>query len=128
MSFSGEVEAEWLPDGVNMRLLSPISYTDRNGRVWSAPAGFVTDGASIPQEFWSLIGSPFTGKYRTAAVLHDAAYRTLGVTKDDADLMLRDASLELGCPHWIAEALYTGVRFGGVDAYAADQVGNISPN
>ena len=119
--FSGDVKAEWLPDGVNMRLLEPLSYTDNSGRVWSAPAGFVTDGASIPEVFWSLIGSPFTGKYRTAAVLHDAAYRTLGVAKDDADRMLREASLDLGCPEWLADVIWQGVHLGGVDAYARDQ-------
>jgi hypothetical protein len=32
------------------------------------------DGTSIPQMFWWVIGSPYTGDYRRAAVLHDAAY------------------------------------------------------
>jgi hypothetical protein len=128
MSFSGEVQAEWLPDGETMRLLSPLRYTDHAGRVWTAPAGFVTDGASIPRALWIIVGAPFNGKYREAAVLHDAAYRTLGVTKEDADNMLWEASIELGCEEWLADLIYEGVRVGGVDAYAEDQTGNISPN
>jgi len=38
------------------------------------PVGFITDGASIPRIFWSLVGSPFTGKYVEVAILHDYLY------------------------------------------------------
>jgi hypothetical protein len=38
---------------------------------WHVPAGFVSDGASIPRALWSIIGSPLTGKYRNAAIIHD---------------------------------------------------------
>ncbi len=119
--FTGKVRAEWQDDGMTMRLLDPVSFTDSNGREWIAEAGFVTDGASIPQALWSLVGSPFTGRYRVAAVLHDAAYRTPGIPKAQADLMLRDAALALGCPHWLAEAIYAGVTIGGAGPYADDQ-------
>jgi len=45
--------------------------------IFLAPQGMITDGASIPRYFWRVIGSPFTGKYRRAAVFHDAAYKGL---------------------------------------------------
>lgn len=121
MPFSGKVRTEWLDDGVHMVVLDPLLYVDAKGRSWTVPAGFVTDGASIPRELWSLIGSPFTGRYRVAAIFHDAAYCALGVAKDDADCMLREAAIELGCPGWVADALYEGVRLGGLGAYAEDQ-------
>ena len=35
------------------------------------PAGTTVDGASIPQIFWTVIGGPFEGKYRSASVVHD---------------------------------------------------------
>ena len=35
------------------------------------PAGFVTDGASIPPAFWQMIGSPYAPEFITAAVVHD---------------------------------------------------------
>jgi hypothetical protein len=120
-SFSAPVQAEWLPDGVHMRVLVEISYTDPAGHVWTVPAGFVTDGASIPQAFWSLIGSPFTGLYRVAAVFHDAAYDNWGVARDDADNMLRNAMLDLGCSAWLADTIYEGVRVGGEQSYIGDQ-------
>ena len=121
MSFSGPVRTEWLPDGVHMRVLVEIDYTDPSGHVWTVPAGFVTDGASIPQEFWSLIGSPFTGLYRVAAVFHDAAYDNWGVKRDDADNMLRCAMLDLGCSRWLADTIYEGVRLGGEMSDEGDQ-------
>ena len=121
MSFSSPVRTEWLPDGVRMIVLTSMTYTDPSGRKWEVPAGFVTDGASIPREFWSLIGSPYTGEYRVAAVFHDAAYATLGVTREDADGMLRHACLELGCSVWLADTIYAGVRAGGELSYVGDQ-------
>ena len=121
MPFSGPVRTVWADDGMHMAIIDELTYTDPDGRQWKVPAGFVTDGASIPQELWSLIGSPFTGRYRVAAVFHDAAYAALGVARGDADNMLREAALELGCEHWRADAIYEGVRVGGLSSYAADQ-------
>jgi len=54
-------------------LLHEFAYVDQSGRRWEAPTGLITDGASIPTPFWSVIGGPFEGKYREAAVVHDAA-------------------------------------------------------
>lgn len=73
--FMGRVQAEWLEDGINMKLLGPLTYIDPGGGEWSAPSGFVTDGASIPWFLWSIVGSPYTGTYRDAAVIHDFAFR-----------------------------------------------------
>jgi hypothetical protein len=71
--FVGVVKAQWRPDGRTMTLLEDFSYVDPDGLVWNAPKGLVTDGASIPKLAWSLIGGPFEGQYRDAAVVHDAA-------------------------------------------------------
>lgn len=35
------------------------------------PIGYVTDGASIPRLFWSLIGHPFEGRFIRPALDHD---------------------------------------------------------
>src|SRR5262245_55475397 len=69
--FKGRVVAEWLSDGRLMRLQEPFEYIDPNNRRWPVPAGITVDGASIPQVFWSLIGGPFEGLYRSASVIHD---------------------------------------------------------
>ena len=73
--FRGEIVAKWLPDGRNLSLIQPFGYTDAGGQAWDVPAGSETDGASIPKVFW-LTHPPFTGKYRSAAVIHDYYCRT----------------------------------------------------
>ena len=70
--YEGEVEVKWLSDG-HMKLLKSFSYTDPNSLKWTAHAGLEIDGASIPPIFWSIIGAPYTGEYRAASVIHDAA-------------------------------------------------------
>ncbi|WP_457097667.1 DUF1353 domain-containing protein [Lysobacter sp. P5_B9] len=72
-SFAGKVVAEWLSDGRRMKLLEPFSFIDATGDRWTAPAGSIVDGASIPQFAWAIIGGPFEGKYREASVIHDVA-------------------------------------------------------
>jgi hypothetical protein len=71
--FTGMAIVEFLPDGRRMRLTKDFSYIDPAGGRWTAPAGSVVDGASIPKFAWSLIGGPFEGRYRDASVIHDIA-------------------------------------------------------
>jgi hypothetical protein len=70
-SFSGELVLRALPDGRVMELVQPLTYTDSRGISWPVPAGVKVDGASIPSVFWSIIGAPYTGKYREASIIHD---------------------------------------------------------
>src|SRR5947207_3005769 len=72
--FIGDVEAKWLVENGQdrrMELLHEFSYIDTSGKRWTAPNGWIIDGASIPRFLWTLVGSPFTGSYRRASVIHD---------------------------------------------------------
>lgn len=70
--FEGEVKTEWLDeDHRSMRLLEDFHYIDPDNDRWTAPAGDIIDGASIPQGLWTLVGAPFDGPYRKASVIHD---------------------------------------------------------
>lgn len=55
-------------------LISDYSCTLPDGLELHIKRGFDYDGASIPQMFWSLVGSPFTGSHTRAAFVHDALY------------------------------------------------------
>jgi hypothetical protein len=59
------------PNGRNFELEEPFEYIDPSGVEWRADKGLVTDGASIPQVFWSIVGGPYEGPYRRAAIIHD---------------------------------------------------------
>lgn len=71
--FEGRVVAHWEDDGRSMTLLEPFGYRDPSAVHWPAPAGSLVNGASIPRVFWSLIGGPFSGRFRRASVVHDVA-------------------------------------------------------
>ncbi|MEQ1575362.1 MAG: DUF1353 domain-containing protein [Vicinamibacterales bacterium] len=71
--FTGLVIVAWQDDGREMRLIEDFTYTDPGGVVWVAPKKAYIDGASIPQLLWSVVGSPYIGKYRNASVVHDIA-------------------------------------------------------
>jgi len=89
--FSGAPITRWDPDGRTMTLLNELRYTDPKGFIWTAPAGSVVDGASIPRSLWSFMGGPFEGKYRNASVLHDVAYDRKDRPWQDCDRMFYNA-------------------------------------
>lgn len=69
--FEGELILKAMPNGRDMELVRPFNYIDSNDIRWPVPAGTRVDGASIPRVLWTLIGAPYTGKYRDASVIHD---------------------------------------------------------
>ena len=75
--FSKDPKTQWLTDPSNpdrdMKLLEDFWYLDPKGKKWIAPAGSIVNGASIPQLFWTFVGSPLTDDYRLASIVHDVA-------------------------------------------------------
>jgi len=78
-----------------------------------APRGFVTDLASIPRAFWSLL--PRDGDYIYGAIIHDYLYweQPTNIKREDADLILKFAMQDFGVPGWQVNTIYEGVRAGG---------------
>ncbi len=58
-------------EGRKFKLGQDLTYVDPEGARWLARKGLVFDGATIPQALWSFVGSPYTGLYRRAAIIHD---------------------------------------------------------
>jgi hypothetical protein len=111
--YSGDPILKWNSDGRNMTVMSEFSYTDPYGLVWDAPAGSVTDGASIPRYLWSLIGGPFEGKYRNASILHDVAYEKHNRPWKDCDRMFYNAMRCSGVGATQAKTMYYALyKFG----------------
>lgn len=112
-SFKGEFIVKWLSDGRNMQLLSEVVYTSPDGKTWTAPKGTITDGASIPKALWSIIGAPFSGKYRNAAVIHDYYCEIQTRSWRNAHLAFYVASRAAGVSSIKAKVMYYAVyRFG----------------
>jgi len=108
--FSGNPATEWLPDGRNMRLIGQLWYIDDDGVSWIATSGEVIDGASIPRIAWRLIGSPFSGKYRRASVLHDVYYVKRTRPRKEVDQMFLQAMRDDGVSAWRRHLMYWAVR------------------
>ena len=117
--FSGEPEAIWLTEegteDRKMRILKEFFFTDPASKKWSAPLDALVDGASIPRPLWAIVGSPYTGDYRRASVVHDVACVEAGGDKAKrraADRMFFHACRAGGCSIWQSIVLYLGVRVG----------------
>ena len=116
--FSGDPLTRWLatkntPDR-DMELLDTFSYKDPEGRVWVAPKGRTVNGASIPEPLWALVGSPYTGDYRNASIVHDIACEEADTKpkRKAADRMYYFACRRGGCSKRQAIVQYLGVRIG----------------
>lgn len=101
------------------RVTQPFRFyvgSEASGEWVNVPAGYLTDGASVPQALWSLI--PPWGAYGQAAVVHDMLCEYLATTKDGVpqkitrarcDEILLEAMVALGVPKALRQAIYQGV-------------------
>jgi hypothetical protein len=97
------------PDGRRFSLLHEFSYVDQSGRRWEAPTGLITDGASIPTPFWSVIGGPFEGLFREAAVVHDAGCCAQMQPWEDVHHMFYNAMRCSGVEEGKAKTMFSAV-------------------
>jgi hypothetical protein len=117
--FKGNVIAEFLSPKKatdtyrDIKLIQPFGYIDPRGVHWDAPAGYVTNGASIPPSLWAVVGGPFDGPYRDAAVLHDYYCDSKLRSSDDTHRMYYEAAIARGTSENIASTMYAGIIFGG---------------
>jgi hypothetical protein len=116
--FSGLPETRWELGEKIMTLLKPFSYTDKKGKKWEVPANAWINGATIPRALWSIVGSPFVGKYRRASIIHDfyvGEGNNPNVTfsiRRAADKMFYRACRTDGISRRKAVVLYIGVSLG----------------
>jgi hypothetical protein len=99
-------------NGRDVTLLEDFGYKDRRNTVWITQKGYVSNGASIPQLLWSIVGSPLTGKYRYAAFIHDAACDAQEHPPEDVHRAFYEACRCAGVSEREAKILYTGVLSG----------------
>jgi hypothetical protein len=104
-------------------LLQPITWrpsADQVGKYQSvtAPVGFVTDFASIPRIFWSLLKPD--GLYAYAAVVHDYLYWTQDQSRETADEILRFGMEEFGVSGSVVWAIYEAVHHFGRSSWDED--------
>lgn len=98
------------------RVVSPFSYMIKPDHWVSVPAGYLTDGASVPKLFWNII--PPWGLYGQAAVVHDilCEYLTIvvnglpvAISRAQCDEVLNESMRYLGVPTWKRLSIYYAV-------------------
>ncbi len=97
-------------------LKKPISWRPGDGQSRYppvvVPTGFVTDLASIPRVFWSVLRPD--GEYAYAAVIHDYLYWVQTTTRQDADSIFRFCMQDFHLSPRTIATIYDAVRaFGG---------------
>jgi len=100
-------------------LLKPIKWSPNQGQgdyqPVTVPTGFVTDLASVPRVFWSILQPD--GLYAYAAVVHDYLYWTQSGSKDEADSVFRYTMEELGVGSATIKTLYQAVHLAGQSSW-----------
>lgn len=79
-----------------------------------APAGTISNGASIPKAFWSIVGSPFD-EYLNESVIHDFLYSPANkeFTRSESDFIFKELMWNTGVAKWKIFAFYTALRLAG---------------
>jgi hypothetical protein len=77
----------------------------------SVPVGFVTDLASIPRVFWSLLRPD--GEYTFPAIVHDYLYWVQSTKRETADMILKMGMQDFGINTATINTIYDAVRVGG---------------
>jgi hypothetical protein len=113
--FSGTPKIEFIdtPGAPNreVRVIEDFTFTEAaDGTVWEAPSGSLVDGASIPRVLWSLVGSPFTGDYVYASIVHDVACDARTRPWRATHYMFYQACLAGGTRRGRAKLMYLAVR------------------
>lgn len=111
-SFTKHPALRFLVEGELAEVVEDFEYhvgSEDSNEVIKVPKGFVTDGASIPKIFWSIIGGPW-GKYGYAAVVHDYLYHIKIYTRKKSDKIFLEAMGVLGVSKWKRITMYWAVR------------------
>jgi hypothetical protein len=96
----------------------PNADQERDFQAVTVPEGFVTDFASIPRIFWSLLRPD--GLYTYPAIVHDFLYWTQTRPRQTADDIFRFGMEDMRIARPIIEAIYQAVSIAGGFAWNAN--------
>ena len=80
------------------------------------PAGYVSDGASVPRFFWRLLSPPVDPVTLAPSIAHDWLYdnsRRYNLGRLECDIWYYYALMENGYPLWKCELTYWAIRLFG---------------
>jgi hypothetical protein len=111
-SFNVDIILEEMKNGL-WKLQDDFSYENDYIQV-TVKSNFVTDGASIPKVFWSVVGNPLENDLLKPAIIHDGLYTLMQLPRATCDKLLKEMLLFNGTSKMKAYFIYYAVRlFGG---------------
>ena len=99
------------PGHTEFQLLSEYTFIGCDGTRYTIPTHrevggekvpTIVNGASIPKAIWSVVGGPWSGKYRNAAVIHDFMTEINFEDSDTTNRIFYDAMISNDVPEWKA--------------------------
>lgn len=106
------LKAEYVGKG-RWQLTAPFEYHSKKYGVIKVPIFFISDGASIPKVFYTLIGGRWTGKYVEASIPHDWLYFSQIIKRSCADAIFLEGMKYLGVSFWRRRIMWLAVRLRG---------------
>src|SRR5687768_1604530 len=97
-------------------LLKSFAFVDKHGDRWTARAGLLWDGCSIPRVLWTVVGSPKTGCHKLPSIPHDEFYKhhsDHAHTRKEVDRMFYEGCRANGIGVFKAKTMYYAVRWFG---------------
>lgn len=106
-------------DGREWLLVEPLIFqVGDSGPTIIVPAGFVTDFATVPHVFWSIIAPH--GYHGRAAIVHDFLYWDQACSREEADGLFLLGMATSKVDRATLETMYAGARSHGMDAWRAN--------
>ena len=106
-------------DGREWLLVEPLIFQlSDSGLTITVPAGFVTDFATVPHVFWSILAPH--GYHGRAAIVHDFLYWDQACTREEADALFLLGMATSKVDRATRETMYAGARAHGMDAWRAN--------
>jgi hypothetical protein len=116
-AFFGDLVVKLVNDeeGGLWELVRPISFESSTGYLITAPIGFRSDFMTIPRI--PIVFDHLGDRCMRAGVLHDYAYSSMCVPREDADKLLQEMLIKEGMSRADADLCYLGVRICGESHY-----------
>lgn len=114
--FQGKVIFEWVDDSpfiATMLLVNEFSFQQANGKSWVVPAQTTLDGRFAPPLFTQLMGHPFEGGFRKAAVVYDYVVKDMTQPWPETQRMFYEASIVEGVLPIEAKVMFMLMNAGG---------------
>lgn len=117
MPFTTKFKIEQLDDKYFKLIDDLVFISEKHNLKIRVPAGFVSDGPSVPRAPLLYLFFGHVGK--RAAVIHDWLYRNALVPRDVADSIYKEALIDSKKGKNVAFWMHLGVRLGGASEFGS---------